>query len=207
MRCTGSVAGETRKVRAWSLPDYGWAHCAKGVSMAISTREEAYRRGFWRMAMVLACTSCVRFRQREESEQREAVSPGSLYLLIFMLLRIFPILFTIVMLLKMMEGDKCYKHQFVVHTLISDHSTSSSKLCWIWHFSLMSMLKIQLWHLIALQNSWKHWRVWSPIESTCGSWTKGWDVAVIEKRLVKIEGWVCPLLKAEKKDMNFVDLW
>ena len=60
------------------------------------------------MAMVLACTSCVRFRQREESEQREAVSPGSLYLLIFKLLRIFPILFTIVMLLKMMEGDKCY---------------------------------------------------------------------------------------------------
>lgn len=79
------------------------------------------------MAMVLACTSCVRFRQREEHEQREAVSLGSLYLPIFMLLRIFPILFTIVMF-KMMEGDKCYKHQFVVHTLIPDHTTSSSSV-------------------------------------------------------------------------------
>ena len=80
------------------------------------------------MAMVLACTSCVRFRQREEHEQREAVSLRSLYLPIFMFLRIFPILSTTVMF-KMIEGDKCCKHQFVVHMLIPDHTTSSSKLC------------------------------------------------------------------------------
>lgn len=131
------LVGKMKRVRAWPLPCYGPADCAKGVSVATSTRNGADRGGNG-----IGLGSWLRSRQREEHEQREAVSLGPWDLLLSMLLRIFPILFTIVRLFKMMEGDKCGKYQSFANTQIPDHSTASCRLCWIWHFPLMSMLKI-----------------------------------------------------------------